>query len=548
MAIFPAMAYRLVSASGEVTFELRPGAPLVLGRALSSDLPVLDPTVSRRHAEMTVESSGITLRDLASSNGTFVNGNRITTARVVAGDRLIFGKVLFELRELSPVLIDDVTAEGMRRAARAGTTIVRQIPVPEPDQALERALRASGVQKAVDETAAILPQTERDRRRLTLLLEISKALTRATDVDQMLEKLTQFSFRLLDVDRVTILLVQEDGELDTRISRLRDGAPSARPVSLGVARTAIEKKVAILSDDPAAAPSEESDRLGRAHRTPSANAGRSAACAPLVAGEGRVLGVLYVDSVTSNYRVNEEDLDFLVAFAGIAAVAVDNVRYADRVRHEAIVRGNFERFFAPALAARIAASPDAVRLGGERRAVAVLFSDIRDFTELAARLSPDETASLLTEYFTEMVDCVFRHGGTLDKFIGDAVMAQWGAPISEPDDADRALDAALDMMASVERLNERWRGQGRSEIQIGIGLSHGDAFAGFLGSERRLEYTIIGDTVNTGSRLCAWANGGEVLLSEPFQKALVRQRPMVEREPLALRGKTEPVRVFLATR
>src|SRR5262244_1283358 len=120
------MPYRLVGASGDVTFELRPGAPLVLGRALSSDLPVLDPTVSRRHAEVTIETAGVSIRDLGSSNGTFVNGNRITSARLAPGDRIIFGKVLFELRELSPVLIDDATAEGMRRVARAGTTIVRQ--------------------------------------------------------------------------------------------------------------------------------------------------------------------------------------------------------------------------------------------------------------------------------------------------------------------------------------------------------------------------------------------------------------------------------------
>ncbi|MBV6520619.1 MAG: hypothetical protein MNPFHGCM_00737 [Gemmatimonadaceae bacterium] len=546
------MTYRLVSASGEVTFELRPGAPHVLGRALSSDLPVLDPTVSRRHAELTVESGGITLRDLGSSNGTFVNGNRITSARVVAGDRLIFGKVLFELRELSPVLIDDGTAESLRRAARAGTTIVRQIPVPDADQALESALRASGVQKAVDETAAILPQAERDRLRLTLLLEISKALTRATDVDQMLEKLTQFSFRLMGIDRVTILLCQDDSDLEARISRQRDGAPSSRPVSLRLARTAIEKKVAILSDDLAVTSSDKGEPrsgggTGQDARTPTGATSHSAACAPMVAGEGRVLGVLYVDCATNNYRISEEDLDFLVAFAGIAAVAVDNVRFGERIRHEANVRGNFERFFAPALAARIAAAPSAVSLGGERRAVAVLFSDIREFTELAAHLPPDETARLLTEYFTEMVDCVFRHGGTLDKFIGDAVMAQWGAPISEPDDADRALDAALDMMTAVARLNARWRGEGRPEIQVGIGVSYGDAFAGYLGSERRLEYTIIGDTVNTANRLCAIALGGEILVTEPLGRALTRPHELMECDPLPLRGRMEPVRVFRAT-
>jgi adenylate cyclase len=546
------MPYRLVSASGDVTFELRPGAPLVLGRALSSDLPVLDPTVSRRHAEVTIETAGVSIRDLGSSNGTFVNGNRITSARIAPGDRIIFGKVLFELRELSPVLIDDATAEGMRRVARAGTTIVRQVPVPDADQALERVLRASGVQKAVDETAAVLPQAERDRLRLTLLLEISKALTRATDIDQLMERMVQFSFKLLDVDRVTVILQGEDGTLATRISRLRDGAPSGRPVSMTVARTAMEKKVAILSDDShgetPAPPPPAMTPGGRGVRTPVTPAVRSAACAPLIAGEGRVLGVLYVDSLTSSYRISDEDLDFLVGFAGIAAVALDNIRFGERIRHEAMIRGNFERFFTPALAARIAASPHAVRLGGERRQVAVLFSDIRGFTELAARMEPDETARLLTEYFTEMVDCVFRHGGTLDKFIGDAVMAQWGAPISEPDDADRCLDAAVDMMAAVERLNERWRSQGRPAFSVGIGLSYGEAFAGYLGSDRRLEYTIIGDTVNTGSRLCAWADGGEILLSDSFREALTRPHGLAERPPLTLRGKTEPVRVFRATR
>jgi adenylate cyclase len=547
------MAYRLVSASGEVTFELRPGAPLVLGRSLSSDLPVLDPTVSRRHAELNVESSGVAIRDLGSSNGTFVNASRVTSARIAPGDRVIFGKVLFELRELSSVLIDDATAEGMRRAARAGTTIVRQIPVPDADQALERALRASGVQKAVDETAAILPQAERDRLRLTLLLEISKALTRASNVENLLEKLVQFTFRLMDVDRVTVLLTDDDGEPMPRISRLRGGESSTRPVSLAVARTAIEKKVAILSDDADTSRDESrsaapADRSATTPRSATPAMTRSAACAPLVAGEGRVLGALYVDSVTGNYRVSDEDLDFIVGFAGIAAVALDNIRYAEAMRHEAIVRGNFERFFTPHLAARIAASPQAVRLGGGRHHVAVLFSDIRGFTEIAARMAPDETASLLTEYFTEMVDCVFRHGGTLDKFIGDAVMAQWGAPISEADDADRAVDAAVDMMAAVDRLNARWRAQGRQELQVGIGINYGETFAGYLGSDRRLEYTIIGDPVNTASRLCKWAEGGEILVTDSVRAALQRTHAMAEREPLLVRGTNESVRVFRVER
>ncbi|MBK6455106.1 MAG: FHA domain-containing protein [Gemmatimonadetes bacterium] len=536
------MTYRLVSTDGNIQFELRPGMPMILGRALNSDLPVLDPTISRRHAEVTADHAGVAVRDLGSSNGTFVAGARVGTARLVGGERIVFGKVHFEVRELSPMLVDDASAESVRRVARAGTTIIRSIPVPDADQALELALRASGVQKAVEEGRAQVSPAERDRLKLTLLLEISKALTRTIDVASLLEKMVHFTFRLLDVGHVSILLFDDAGTLVPRIARTRGGENAPREISPTLANTVIAQKVAVLSDVTADA----------TRPTPSGVAGagmaRNAACAPLIAGEGRVLGVLYVDSLTPTSRVSDEDLDFLVAFAGIGAVALDNIRSADRSRQEARIRDNFERFFTPHLAARIAAAPEALGLGGERRTVAVLFADIRGFTELAARMAPDETARFLTEYFSEMVDVVFRHGGTLDKFIGDAVMAQWGAPISAPDDADRALEAALDMMQEVDRLNARWRDEGRSEIQVGIGLSYGEAFAGYLGSERRLEYTIIGDTVNTASRLCAWAEGGEILVSESMREAFTRPQALGDRAPLTLRGKAEPVRVFRAVR
>ncbi|HEX4932370.1 MAG TPA: FHA domain-containing protein, partial [Gemmatimonadaceae bacterium] len=156
------MSFRLVSSDGNIQFELRQGMPMILGRALNSDLPVLDPTISRRHAEVKADDGGVTVRDLGSSNGTFVAGARVGTARLVGGEKIVFGKVQFEIRELSPMLVDDASAESVRRVARAGTTIIRQVPVPSADQALELALRASGVQKAIEEGQAGLPQAERD--------------------------------------------------------------------------------------------------------------------------------------------------------------------------------------------------------------------------------------------------------------------------------------------------------------------------------------------------------------------------------------------------
>ena len=145
----------------------------------------------------------------------------------------------------------------------------------------------------------------------------------------------------------------------------------------------------------------------------------------------------------------------------------------------------------------------------------MLFSDIRGFTALSETMKPDEMASLLTEYFTEMVECVFRHGGTLDKFMGDAVMAQWGAPLGTSDDADHAMRAAIDMMHEMDELNARWKAAERPQLEIGIGLNYGEAFAGNIGSERRLEFTVIGDTVNTAYRLCAAAESG----ADPHHRA-----------------------------
>jgi adenylate cyclase len=157
---------------------------------------------------------------------------------------------------------------------------------------------------------------------------------------------------------------------------------------------------------------------------------------------------------------------------------------------------------------------------------------------------PDELATLLTEYFTQMVDCVFRHDGTLDKFIGDSVMAQWGAPIGSADDADKAMRSAIEMIQSLDALNANWRAVGKPELQIGIGLSYGEAFAGNIGSERRLEFTVIGDTVNTASRLCSAADAREILVTEEFRAALKGPPPMTECPPMELKGKSQPVPVF----
>ncbi len=166
---------------------------------------------------------------------------------------------------------------------------------------------------------------------------------------------------------------------------------------------------------------------------------------------------------------------------------------------------------------------------------------------MSAEMGPDEIAKLLTEYFTEMVDIVFEYGGTLDKFMGDAIMALWGAPIAQDGDADRAMTAALEMLDALDKLNEKWESENRPRVEIGIGINYGEVFAGNIGSEKRLEYTVIGDSVNVASRLCSHAPGGDILVSEPFYQRL-RNPPAAIKTDLKVKGKKEEVPAYRVKR
>lgn len=521
------MKFKLISADSLQTFELKPGATQVVGRAPTSDVPVFDPTISRRHAELVSNDKGVHVRDLGSSNGTFHNGSRVETCVVGLGDTITFGKVAFKLH---PISATGATLPPNEKSAGGGT-IVRQVPVKNTPGNAFAAIK-SGEQNAVDAVGQ-----ERIRTMLEKLLDVSKTLGSAADTGALLDQIAASAYDILTVDRVAIQLMDESGNLVTKIARDKRGAEQQRAVPQSIARAAVADKVAIISEN-----AGEDQRFGG--QSILMQQVRSAICSPLMGANERVLGVLYVDNISASHRFTDFDLAFLVGFSGLAAASIENSQNRERARVEEAKRTNFERYFTPQLAQRIATSEGATRLGGEKREVTVLFSDIRGFTALSETMPPGEMATLLTEYFTEMVECVFRNEGTLDKFIGDAVMAQWGAPLSAKEDPDKAMQAAIEMMRELDKLNEKWKGEGRPQMHVGIGLNHGEAFAGNIGSERRLEYTVIGDTVNTASRLCSAAAPREILISEEMKNALKKKPKLVQCPPMELKNKTQPVKVY----
>jgi adenylate cyclase len=508
---------------------------VVVGRSVACDLSIQDPTVSRQHAEVEVATggAGVRVRDLASTNGTFLNGERIWDAVAPSGSRIAFGKVPFEVREEEPTAI--LTA-GTGEDTPLDATILRKMPVQGTANIAARLSEApQGTSRL-----RIGGQSPEDRqeKKLDLLIDIAKELSGQTDVDRLLERIVDLTFQVMSVDRVAILLTGDEGDLISRISRHREDvvAPDGWRVPSAIARKTVQERVAVLLENVPVDLAGDGTILH--HRV------QSALCAPLLGGQGTLLGLIYLDNLGATHSFSEEDLEFLAAFSGMAAVALENSRLIDRARREAVVLSNFQRYFAPDLAEQIAGEEGSVRLGGTRRQVAVLFSDIRGFTSLAETMSPDDVARLLTDYFTVMVEIVFEHGGTLDKFMGDALMALWGAPIAHNDDADRAIRAAIAMQRALRRLNEEWKRRSRPTLSAGIGISAGDVFAGNIGSDRRLEYTVIGDTVNIAARLCSEAGPGEILVSESLRKALATPPGLAALEPLSLKGKAQAVPVY----
>ena len=217
---------------------------------------------------------------------------------------------------------------------------------------------------------------------------------------------------------------------------------------------------------------------------------------------------------------------------------------AASLREKDAIKRAFTRYVAREVVSEILKDPDKIVLSGERREVTVLFCDVRGFTSISERLAPEEVVALLNAFYTLMIDATFKHDGTLDKFLGDGVMAVFGAPMFHRDHTLRALRAAVAMQAGIRELSARRQADGKPALAIGIGVNTGTAVAGNVGTEARMEYTVIGDSVNLAARLESYARPGQVLVAAPTYDSVRRD---VDARPLGLmrlRGKEDPVEVY----
>ncbi|HET9789176.1 MAG TPA: adenylate/guanylate cyclase domain-containing protein, partial [Pyrinomonadaceae bacterium] len=355
-------------------------------------------------------------------------------------------------------------------------------------------------------------------------------------------------FRSTPADRVVALLAEnsgtgnlEDVKLNPIAMRARDQKldDHARKLSIGrtITKKVMKDRVALLSQDAA------SDEEFAGVDSIVSQGVRSTICAPLVA-ETRVHGALYADRLDPFAAFKPDDLELISAVAAQTAIAVENARAHERLAREEVARANYSRFLPEYVVKQMLDNPDSFKLGGVNQTITVLFADIRGFTRLSEHAPPEKIVSLLNRYFSAMTDIIFAHGGTLDKYLGDGLMALFGAPTTTPEDASNALNAAVAMQRRIIGINQELREEGLGEIGVGIGLHTGEVTVGYIGSERRSEYTAIGDAVNTAARLESNAQGGEILISEATSKAAGSRYKLKAREPITVKNREQPVPLF----
>ncbi len=598
----------LFTAEGQQTVELRPVSSI--GRHPSNTVQLLDRIVSKEHCILELRTDGFWLRDLGSLNGTYVNNERVRGEQPLKhGDEIIMGSTRARYDDgrgfvggdlgfaapppawqppqppqppmqpaARPVPMPPRFVLGDAAASTVPAPVVTNPPPTAPSPVAGRVhppggtvavpvfnvatakqlgssridvqdqQRAIGTQIAAtqkgfqpfEQVASDPAQLRGDYERLRLSHELSREIALERDTTKLLSKILQSIFKFVHADRGVIFLRDDAGTLEPRASLRRDGSEAAIVVSSTILNHVQTERAAVLTHD------ASMDFAASKGKSMILNRISSAIVVPLLHHE-EFLGVLWLDA-ESLAQFQPKDLEIVTGVAAQAAMFIENNILAKKIEREIITRERFSRLLSPNIAERVASGELEVKKGGELVGECTVFnSDIRGFTRMSAGTEPELIVEMLNEYFELMVETLFKYEGTLDKFMGDGLMALWGAPVLHPDDAVRAVQCALEQMDVLGRYNRTRVERSLPPLGIGIGIHTGTLVAGYIGSSKALSYTVIGDTVNTSSRLCSHALVGQIIVSETTFQKLSGRFDYDEMPPAVVKGKEKALRVFNIT-
>ncbi|MBT3350172.1 MAG: GAF domain-containing protein [Nitrospinaceae bacterium] len=373
------------------------------------------------------------------------------------------------------------------------------------------------------------------------LLEVSNALNQETHLAPLLELIMDSAIKTLNAERGFLMLKnQTTGALDVSVARGMGEAladDESREFSTGIASTVANDGTPFFT-----ANSKGDDRVAEFASVMRSDA-RAVLCVPVDFHE-RNLGTLYLDNQAGAPGFTEDLLRLAASFASASAGAIENARLYENIREETAKRSNLSRYLSPSVVDDILKQGENFELGGATIDCSVLFSDVVGFTSFSEDLTPIELVKLMNEYFTVMADAIFTNDGTLDKFIGDATMAIFGAPVHDPHHAAMAVDAGLNMLAACDKLMAKWKSEGKPTFQMRVGVNSGPVVAGNLGSPQRMDYTVIGDAVNLASRMESSSEAGTLCISEYTWDLIKDFAKAEDKGPIKVKGKSDEIRVF----
>jgi adenylate cyclase len=470
-----------------------------------------DMRVSHHHALIAYDGSNYWVEDRNSRNGTWVNGQRIAAkTKLNVGDVILVGETRVEV----------VVPPELEEHPPAGD-LTSTVIAAEPKQDL------------------IIPQEKKPgmlslvavRRRLAAFYELDTALSTLQAFGQLANVVNKHVQQAIPGAERCGLFLREGDELVFNGSLPESNTPTA---SRSLLHRAIEKREAFTwRIDESLITAMLTTSLSR-HGT------QAAMYAPLV-WKDEIQGVLYVDNTSTPDAFEEGDLRLMLALANQVGMYVKNHALQAELHRSELVRANLLRHFSPKVAERLIHELDergSLWLGGRAvNPVTILVTDVREVQELTDELRPDELVLLLNDMFSALVPIIFKYDGTVDKYVSDSIIAVFGSP--EPDDNQwfKAASAALEMQQAMRALADSWRMRRRSACEIAIGIHTGEAIHGFLGSPERMEYTLVGETVDIASRYCNGAGGGEILISPQVYLHVAYlvdtgpEMPLAERHP-----------------
>jgi adenylate cyclase len=488
---------------------------VVIGKLPENDIELKDNTVSRQHCQLQRVGKSVKLVDMKSTNGCYVNGQRVQSKVLAVGDKITVGRTTISFLAVSK-------EESYRDTDDQKISLV--VPISE--------LVAADVKPK---------QKKTEPNFLASLTELGKSLIASQTVDDSFQKLGDLIFKFVHPEKIFIFYYDhKQNDIHLKYTYALPGRKDdIVNISKTIALKAIHEKVAILSSN------TRNDSRFDSSKSILIYGITSAISVPIWARDS-IYGLIYVDTSNIAQVFNEKDLEIMSIIANFAGFSIEGINSLEKLNRERRLRARLERYHSPAVVSRLMEFQDSNTgeiMPYRESEATVLFMDIVKFTSRAEKMTPIEVGIFLNNFFSQMTEIIFKNNGTLDKFIGDAIMAVFGIPLEFPNHAELALNTALAMMKKLDEINDPLPAE--EKVHVRIGIHSGKLISGDFGSPRRLDYTVLGNTVNIASRLeSSVAKADEIVVAETTYLATSRTFDFETLGEKKLHGITQPVRVY----